>query len=306
MKTQNYRSCFNFIYGFLDDKTIWIRPPSNRLFRIDKLTLQVILDLNGGIALDIIRKKYGLEKEEVKQLIERFEKEEAIVCPKWAKITYETAKEDISLTGYLLLFFILALFQIEYFRHYARTFFLNGAREGFFVAAIAIGVIFFHELGHYLTAKKYFKNKPKFGFTLLFIFPAIYVDTHEAWSLSRNRRLLINSAGLLGDFLVNTAAIILAVNYRQLEYFVTPFLLTQYTRLSLIINPLFPTDGYWILSDLTRTVNLAKRGLQNLKKLKFNFYSLYGLLSLVLMLISTVGLIWFLFNLLQNFIRKFI
>ncbi len=306
MAEQNYRSCFNFNYGFLDNRTLWVQPPSNRFFRIDISTLRVILDLNNGITIENICKKYDLNREEVVGLIQRFHREGAIVDPKFAKITFERPQEDISLGGYLLFFCILVLIQIEYFRTFARTFLLKSWQEGVLIAAVAIGVIFFHELGHYLVAQRYFRHKPKFGFTFTFIFPCIYVDTNEAWRLPQNKRILINSAGLLGDFLVNTVAIILVVNYPHLEYFVTPLLLTQYTRLSLITNPLFPTDGYWILSDLTKTVNLGKVGLENLKKLKLNLYSLYGLLSLLLMVLSTVGLIWFLFNLLHNFLGKFI
>ncbi len=306
MAEENYRSSFNFNYGFLDNQTFWVQPPSNRIFRIDISTLRVILALNEGLSIEDVSKKYDLDQEETVELIKRFYREGAIVEPKSAKITFENSQEDISLAGYFLLFCILTLIQIEYFRFYARTFLLNRWQDGLLIAAIAIGVIFFHELGHYVVARRYFKFKPKCGFTFSFIFPAIYVDTNEAWCLPRNKRVLINSAGLLGDFLVNAVAVVLAVNYRHLEYFITPFLLTQYTRLSLILNPLFPTDGYWILSDLTRTVNLGKVGLQNLKKLRLNPYSLYGLLSLLLMIVSLVGLIWFLFNLGHSLLARLI
>jgi hypothetical protein len=195
------------------------------------------------------------------------------------------------------------LIQLQYFQSHAKTLLLQKWQEAIVVASVALIAIIFHELGHYLVAKRYFK--PKFGFTFLFIFPAVYVDTHQAWCLPKNIRILINSAGLLADFLVNALAIILAVNFGW-EYYVTPFLLTQYTRLSLVLNPLFPTDGYWILADFTKTVNLGKVGFQNLRRLKLNWYSLYGLLSFLLMLISTIGLFWFLCNLLQNLLRRFI
>jgi hypothetical protein len=167
--------------------------------------------------------------------------------------------------------------------------------DALLVGLIALAVVFFHELGHYLASRPHFK--PRFGFTFLSIFPAIYVDTQLAWCLPRNTRILINGAGLLGDLLVNTVAIALVVLYPPLEYFVTPFLLVQFTRLTVVFNPLFSGDGYWLLSDATNAVNLNQQGLENLLHLRLNLYSLFGLLSLAMAVFSAAGFIWYLFNL---------
>ena len=301
MGNQSYAGCFDFIYGDLDNKTLWIRPPTNHLFSINQLTLKVILELNQGTNIEEVCKKYDLNIEEALELIQILKSEKAIVEAAGGKIIYESHK-DIALSPLLLVFCSLLLIQLLYFRRIASTFAVKSWREGSLIMVIAVGAIFFHELGHFLAARRYFK--PKFGFTFLFILPAIYVDTQQAWRLPRNIRLLINSAGLLSDFLVNIIAIILAIIFPYLEYYITPFLLTQYWRLSLILNPLFPTDGYWILSDLTKQVNLRKLALQNLKSLKFNLYSLYGLLSFLFMVVASLGLFWLLFNLLHTLLKR--
>jgi hypothetical protein len=90
------------------------------------------------------------------------------------------------------------------------------------------------------------------------------------------------------------------VNFPALERFITPLILAQFTRLSLILNPLFPTDGYWLLADLTRSVNLGQTASENLKKLKPNLYSLYALLALGFSAFSAIGLGWYLVNLLSG------
>ncbi|HTY44565.1 MAG TPA: hypothetical protein VMD52_01040 [Patescibacteria group bacterium] len=296
---------FRFRYGFLDDGTVWVLPPSNNLFRIDQLTFRVVMDLQDGEPLENVCGKYNFEAQELSQMIAKFNKEKAVVAPAASQIVFEKAAQDISLRGYALLFGILAIIQVEYFKRYAHTYLVDRWQEGLYVAAAAVAVIIFHELGHYFWGRKYMSIKPKIGFTFVFIFPAVYVDTQQAWRLPRNMRLLINSAGVFADLIVNTIAITLVVNIPRMEYFVTPFLLTQYTRISSVLNPLFPTDGYWILSDLTRTVNLGKVGFEHLRKLKLNLYSLYGGLSLALMLVSTAGLLWFLYNLFRGWLRPF-
>jgi hypothetical protein len=305
-QTPNYRSRFRFRYGFLDDGTLWVLPPTNNLFRIDELTLRVVLDLQDGEPIQNVCAKYRFDTAELTALINRFNREKAIVDPASSQIIFEKAGQDISLGGYLLCFCLLIIVQIEYFQRFAHTYLVDKWQEGLYVAAVAIAVIVFHELGHYFFGRRYMSIKPKIGFTFVFIFPAVYVDTQQAWRLPRNQRLLINSAGVFADLLVNTIAIALVVNVPRMEYFVTPFLLTQYTRISSILNPLFPTDGYWMLSDLTKTVNLGKVGFAHLRKLKFSLYSLYGALSFVLMCISTIGLLWFLYNLLKSFLPRVI
>ncbi|HDL10036.1 MAG TPA: hypothetical protein ENG39_02120, partial [Candidatus Omnitrophica bacterium] len=301
---ENYRSSFLFTYGSLDDNTIWIQPPSNNIFRIDRQTFQVILDLNAGLSSKKVAEKYGIPQEEIHNLIEKFRKEGALTRSSQGEIRFRKKEEDISLLGVYFFCILLLAVQIEYFRNVAHTYFLRYWYEGAIVGFISLGAVFFHELGHYVVAKKFFRNRPKLGFGFLFIFPAIYVNTQEAWTLPKNKRILINIAGVLADMMVNTVAIILAVNFSHMEYYITPFLITQYTRISFVLNPLFPTDGYWLLSDFTGVVNLSKRGLENLFKLKFNWYSVYGLTSLIMTTLSLLGLIWFFFNVIQKVFFK--
>jgi len=304
MKTEDYKSRFSFFWGYLDDGSIWVQPPSNNVFNIDYNTLCAVFDLNGGLSIATVSKKYSAPEEEVAAVLERFQREGALTEPKHARISFESQEEDISLTGYLLLFLLLIYIHLEYFSSYAATFFLSNGWEVAAITLVAIGVIFFHEIGHYFFARKYFKGKTKIAFGFSFIFPVVYVDTHEAWRLPRNKRLLINSSGLFTDCVVNVCAIALVINHPSLERFITPLLLTQFTRLSLILNPLFPTDGYWILADLTKTVNLSDTAFQHLKNLRPNIYSLYSVLTLMFSILSTIGLLWYVSNLFLKLMGK--
>ena len=305
MESKTYRASLYFSWGYLEDGSIWVQPPSNNIFSIDYNTLMAVYDLNGGVSTYAVSRKYGVTEEGVLALVKRFKSEGAIVSPCCGRITFEPTKDDTSLAAYLLVFLALIFIQLEYFQTYAKTFFVHNWYEVLALTVIAIIVIFFHELGHYFFAIRFFKKRPKISVGFSFIFPMVYVETHEAWRLPRNRRLLINSAGLFGDCVVNAAAICLAINSPGLERFVTPLLLTQYTRLSLILNPLFPTDGYWILADLTRTVNLGETASASLRKLRPNLYTLYAMLSLGFAVFSAAGLGWYLINIFWWVFKKF-
>ena len=174
----NYRFSFSFEYGQLDDGTIWIIPPSSHLFHIDPLTLRIILELNSGSLVYVVGKKYDIPEDEIFSALAKFEKEKAIVEPKSGRIkNSEKSTEDIDLLFISLVLIFLGIMQADYFRNIAKTYLLNNWHDGIIVGIIAVGAVFFHELGHYATFKKYLGFKPKCGFTFLFIFPAIYVDT---------------------------------------------------------------------------------------------------------------------------------
>ncbi|MEW5801527.1 MAG: hypothetical protein AB1847_05405 [bacterium] len=301
---ENYRLCFRFEYGPLDDGTLWIRTPNRGLFHVDWLTLRILLELNGGVSVSGAAQKYKVEQQELRSLIVSLEKEGAIVPARQGKITMGRQRDDIHLLPFIFLFLLLAAVQVEYFRTLARTVTLNRGYEGLVIGLFGLLPIILHELGHYLVARSYFS--PRLGFTHLLFFPAVYMDTHPAWCLPQNVRLLINSAGLLADLIFNALLVALVLYSPPLEYYVTPLLILQYTRWTIILNPMVNGDGYWLLSDLSKTVNLRQRGRERLVKGEFHWLSLYGLLSLIFSLLSIMGLVWFAANILGKFILPFL
>ncbi|MGA1868443.1 MAG: hypothetical protein ACMUJM_07830 [bacterium] len=300
MEREKYHLCFRFEYGPLDDGTLWIRTPRKRLYHIDWLTLRLLLELNAGATVSYLVKKYKIGLKEVRSLLTSMEKEGAVVPLRQGKITRGRQIDDIHLSPYIFISLLLGLIQLYYFQNVARTFRLNRWYEGLLIALISALPIISHEMGHYMASRPYFPSR--LGFTFLWIFPAVYIDTQEAWCLPQNIRLLINSSGLLMDLAFNSILIFLVAVYPRIEYYVTPLLILQYTRWSIILNPLVHGDGYWLLSDISKTVNLGQKGNKELRKGKINWISMYGLLSLIFSLFSFLGLAWFAINLLGKFI----
>jgi hypothetical protein len=217
------------------------------------------------------------------------------VSPREGKISQARQQDDIHIAPFVFLFILLTAIQIEYFHNIAGTFKLNHWYETLLIGLFSIFPIILHELGHYFSSKPYFP--PRLGFTFLWFFPAVYIDTHASWCLPRNIRLLINSSGLLMDLGFNTLLVLLVLYNPSMEYFVTPLLILQYTRWSIIMNPLVNGDGYWLLSDFSRTVNLRQKAREYFRKRRFHWLSAYGFLSVVFAIFSILGLIWFALNL---------
>ncbi len=294
---KNYHLCFRFEYGYLDDGTIWIRTPKKGLYHVDWLTLRLLLELNAGTSIAPLCKKYKVDSNELRTLLKNIQQEGAVVAPREGKITRARQQDDIHIAPFVFLFILLIALQIEYFQNIAGTFRLHRWYETLLIGLFSIFPIILHELGHYLSSKPYFP--PRLGFTFLWFFPAVYIDTHASWCLPRNIRLLINSSGLLMDLCFNTLMVVLVLYYPAWEYYVTPLLIIQYTRWSIIMNPLVNGDGYWLLSDFSRTVNMRQKAREYFRKKRFHWLSAYGLLSVIFSIFSVMGLVWFGLNLVR-------
>ena len=300
--TSPYKNAFVFEYGNLDDNTIWILPPSQKVFNIDQFTLKVILDMNNGTKVDVISKKYDLPMEEIQSILNKLSFESAITEQNCGRIMMSQNNDTVDLAPLLTLSVVMLFIQIEYFRNVAHTFIMNSFADSMIVAIIAIAVVFFHELGHYLACIKHFK--PRFGFMFVSIFPTIYVNTNLSWTLSKSIRIFINLSGAFADLIVNTVLVFMVVLFPKLEYFITPLLMLQYSRLLIVLNPLLPGDGYWILSDVLNKVNLKQKSLRELLSFRFNFMSFFGLVSFIMMVAPMIFFGIYIFNLIYNFNQK--
>jgi hypothetical protein len=286
-----------FEYGVLDDGNIWVALPDRHIFRIDKLTLNVMLDLNAGKTVKECSDKYAIDLNHIETLLRTVAGHSGLVPENSGRISRFAVRPDSDVSGYLIAFFAMLALQAYYFLFRSHTVLMGKLSEGVIVAAAAVAAVIFHEAGHFLATWKYTGIKPKAGFEMNFVFPTVYVDTHEAWKLPKNERLVINTAGMFLDLAVNTIAVAAALALPAAEYYVTPFLITQYMRWSVLLNPVFKGDGYWLLSDIFGLANMEKKGIEELKKLKFSPLSAFGLISIAFSIISFIGFVWFILSL---------
>ncbi len=147
---------------------------------------------------------------------------------------------------------------------------LNGVLDPSNLLAISVVFIIlraWHEFGHGAACKAMGGRCTEMGLMLVaFVLPFPYCDTSSAWRFPEVRKRVIVSAGgmYFETFLAAIATIVWAHTsdeahtVRTLAYNV--MFISGVTTLLFNANPLMRYDGYYILSDLTGTPNLAQRG----------------------------------------------
>ena len=136
---------------------------------------------------------------------------------------------------------------------------------GVFIVAKA-----FHESGHGVICKRFGGVVPEFGFMLLVLFPAPYVDTSSAWAFENKwQRVGVGAGGMIVElFLASIAAIVWTSTApetlaHQISYFM--IFTASVSTVLFNANPLMRFDGYYILSDLIEVPNLMQRSMNQIK-----------------------------------------
>ena len=137
-----------------------------------------------------------------------------------------------------------------------------------------------HETGHGVICKRYGGQVPEFGFMLLVLFPAPYIDASSAWALSSKwKRMAVGAGGMIFELAVAGAAALVWKSsadgslIRQIAY--NAMFTASLSTILFNANPLMRFDGYFILSDLLEVPNLMQRSMKMLQHLwKVHVYRL--------------------------------
>lgn len=142
---------------------------------------------------------------------------------------------------------------------------------------ITIGLIFLglrivHELGHAMACKAFGGRSTEIGVILIaYVLPLPYCEASSAWRFARVwPRVCVSLAGVLAEtviaavcaiyWAIGSDAVLQSVAYQVM-------LVSGVSTFVFNLNPLLRYDGYYILSDLTGTPNLAQRSREMLKYL---------------------------------------
>ena len=136
--------------------------------------------------------------------------------------------------------------------------------QGAVYYALALSVVkTIHEFGHAYTAKRMGCRVPTMGIALLVLWPVLYTDVNEAWTLARRRdRLSVGAAGIIAELTVAawaTAAwgILPDGPARQMAFVLAA--LTWISSLAVNCSPFMRFDGYFLLMDAVNMPNLHGR-----------------------------------------------
>ncbi|ABK42943.1 peptidase M50 [Magnetococcus marinus MC-1] len=120
-----------------------------------------------------------------------------------------------------------------------------------------------HELAHGLTAKRFGCRVPTMGVAFLVMWPVLYTDVNETWTLaSRRQRLLVGAAGIMAELSVAAWATLLWAflpdgSLRQGAFILAAF--TWVSSLAINLLPFMRFDGYFLVMDALELPNLHPR-----------------------------------------------
>lgn len=137
---------------------------------------------------------------------------------------------------------------------------------------IFVGLRVVHELGHAMACKAFGGRSTEIGVILIaYVLPLPYCDASSAWRFPRVwPRVCVSLAGVLAETVIAAVcAIYWAIGsdpvLQSVAYQV--MLVSGVSTFVFNLNPLLRYDGYYVLSDLTGTPNLAQRSREMIKYL---------------------------------------
>ena len=136
--------------------------------------------------------------------------------------------------------------------------------DGMLSYGIALSLVkVVHELAHGFVAKRFGCRVPTMGVAFLVMWPVLYTDVNEVWTLaSRRQRLLVGAAGILSELAVAAWATLLWAFLPEGPLRQGVFVLAAITWVSSIainMSPFMRFDGYYLAMDALEMPNLHPR-----------------------------------------------
>jgi putative peptide zinc metalloprotease protein len=140
------------------------------------------------------------------------------------------------------------------------------------IAAVFVVTKLIHETGHGVICKRFGGQVPEFGFMLLVMMPAPFVDASASWAFDNKwRRVAVAAGGMIFELTVAAIAAFVWIATKsggspllhQLAY--NAMFTAGISTVIFNANPLMRFDGYYILSDILEIPNLMQRSTTMLK-----------------------------------------
>jgi putative peptide zinc metalloprotease protein len=117
--------------------------------------------------------------------------------------------------------------------------------------------LIFHEFGHSSASEKFNAKCGEIGFGFYLLTPVLYSDVTEVWRLKKSQRVIVDLAGVYMQFLFMSILSLIYITTNNQIYLAASLFIGVGALVNL--NPFLRFDGYWVLSDITNTVNLRSR-----------------------------------------------
>lgn len=133
---------------------------------------------------------------------------------------------------------------------------IGGVGSWWILVPIVYISLAFHELGHLSACRHYGIKHGGLGFGLLFIYPVLYADVSDCWSLTRYQRAVVDVSGIAFQLLFGSSIAVLAlISGNSLVVGAV----NGVVFCALInLNPFFRLDGYWLVNDILGITSLDR------------------------------------------------
>lgn len=289
----SYPRAFNDIilrqlYDGDDSKYILGSPTNDRYITSSKKNCQVfsllLQDLDGETSIEALSEKWGRDIEETKSIVDMFFQKGLLVgsssnnnisevrklsirllsfeCKHLQKISEKSADNILKISLILLIAMFIAnmyfvfndgLKGVNLFR-YNGSYFMGLILS----SLIMIPSFLIHEFYHSFVALKYGLKPGKIDICLyLLFFPLFYVKIKGMYSTSYKNRMKILCGGFFANLMLADLSLLLFFITRH-NIFIT-IVLSQFNIIIVNCNPFNLTDGYFIGTQLLKTVNLRPK-----------------------------------------------
>lgn len=111
-----------------------------------------------------------------------------------------------------------------------------------------------HEFGHITACRAYDAPHGGIGFGFYLIFPVNYSDVDGVWTLGKDKRIIVNLAGVYFELLYIMALLVTFIIVQNSLFLLAASVVILNAARQLY--PFFRLDGYWVLSDWIGIPNL--------------------------------------------------
>ncbi len=248
----------------IDRSTAFLVDELRRTTNADSIALELSRALDQLVTANDIR--YAVEQKLPKVLFEKID--EAPKSPLSWQVELASARTLNSILSFnsvlfrsksvitmVMIFVALEVLMLPILTEPVRALHWTGALTATVLTLIGVAI---HELGHLSACHHFRARHGGFGFGLYWIFPTFYADVTGTWSLSRMQRAAVDVGGLYFQSIYLSIFAIWALSTKDPTIPVTTLLLSH-TLMLYTLNPVLKFDGYWLLSDISGTVNLHQR-----------------------------------------------
>ena len=116
--------------------------------------------------------------------------------------------------------------------------------------------LFSHELGHLAACRFFKRHHGGIGWGLFFVYPVLYADVSECWSLPRYKRAVVDLGGVYFQLMFGAIVALYALCIDSST--ATAGAVTILVCALFNLNPFFRLDGYWFLSDICGVPSLDR------------------------------------------------